>query len=102
MVRSTLNFMSYNSTGFDSVKIDWIKDLIKTCDIDLLQIQEHFKASKSVETFFKRQFYNNDSYVIPAHRETFQESGRAKGGLAQLTTKNLDIKKDASWKNRCN
>ena len=87
MARSTLNFMSYNSTGLDTVKVDWIKDLITTCDIDLLQIQEHFKSTKSVESFFKKQFINSDSYVIPAHRETYQDNGRAKGGLAQLSAR---------------
>ena len=102
MARSTLNFMSYNSTGLDTVKADWIKDLINTCDIDLLQIQEHFKSTKSVDTFFKKQFSNNDSYVIPAHREAFQDSGRAKGGLAELSAKHLNIKKERiktkSWR----
>ena len=94
MVRSTLNIMSYNSSGLDSVRVDWINDLTKTCDIDLLQVQEHFKATKSVDTFFKRQFYDYVSYVIPAHREVFQVTGRAKGGLAQLTGKKIDIRKE--------
>ena len=102
MVRSTLNFMSYNSTGFDSVKIDWINALKETCDIDLIQIQEHFKATKSVESFFKKQFLNCDSYVIPAYREEFQVSGRAKGGLAELSRKQIDMKKERvktkSWR----
>ena len=102
MARSTMNFLSYNSTGLDAVKIDWIQDLIKTLDIDLFQIQEHFKSTKSVETFFRKQFYNSDSYVIPAFRERFQDSGRAKGGLAQLVSKCCDIKKEriktSSWR----
>ena len=95
--------MSYNSTGLDRNKIDWIQDLSKTCEIDLLQLQEHFKATKSIETFFKKRFENNfDSYVIPAYREPFQDSGRAKGGLAQLSSKHLKIKKERiktkSWR----
>ena len=103
MARSTLNFMSYNSTGLDTNKIDWIQDLSKTCEIDLLQLQEHFKASKSIETFFKKHFENNfDSYVIPAYREPFKDSGRANCGLAQLSSKYLKIKKDGikpkSWR----
>ena len=102
MTRSTLNFMSYNSTGLDTVKVDWINDLITTCYIELLQIQEHFKSTKSVESFFRKRFINNESYVIPAHRETFQDNGRAKGGLAQLSAKNLKIKKERirtkSWR----
>ena len=37
--------------------------------VGLLQLQEHFKATKSVEAFFKKKFENNfDSYVIPAYR----------------------------------
>ena len=102
MVSSTLNLMSYNSTGLDTVKIDWIQDLIKTCDIDFFQVQEHFKATKSVDKYFTKQFSNSDSYVIPAYREPFQDSGRAKGGLAQLSAKHLDIKKERlktkSWR----
>ena len=102
MALKTLNFMSYNSTGIDTVKIDWIQDLLKTCDIDLFQVQEHFKATKSVDQYFNRQFSNSDSYVIPAYREPFQDNGRAKGGLAQIAAKHLDIQKERlktrSWR----
>lgn len=103
MARSTLNFMSYNSTGLDSTKIDWIQEVSKTCNIDLLQLQEHFKATKSTEAFFRKNFENSyDSYVIPAYREQFQDSGRAKGGLAQLSSKSCNIKKERiktkSWR----
>ena len=97
-----MNFMSYNSTGLDTVKVDWIQDLLKVCDIDFLQIQEHFKATKSVDSYFKKQFNNSDSYVIPAYREPFQDNGRAKGGLAEISVKGLDIKKERiktkSWR----
>ena len=103
MARSTLNFMSYNSTGLDRSKIDWIQEVSKIFSIDLLQLQEHFKATKSTEAFFKKNFDNSfDSYVIPAYREPFQDSGRAKGGLAQLSSKKLKIKKERiktkSWR----
>ena len=94
--------MSYNSTGLDTVKIDWIQDLMKTLSIDIFQLQEHFKSTKSVETFFRKQFLKSDSYVIPAYREKFQDNGRAKGGLAQLVSKQCDIKKEriktSSWR----
>ena len=94
--------MSYNSTGLNNLKIDWIQGILETCDIDYLQVQEHFKATKTVDKFFKQKFSNTDSYVIPAHREPFQESGRAKGGLAQLASKKINIKKERiktkSWR----
>ena len=103
MARSTVNFMSYNSTGLDKTKIEWIQDISKTCDIDILQLQEHFKASRSAETFFKANFDKNlESYVVPAYREPFQDSGRAKGGLAQVLRKDLNIRKERvqtkSWR----
>ena len=94
--------MSYNSTGLDTVKIDWIQDFMKPLSIDIFQLQEHFKSTKSVETFFRKQFLKSDSYVIPAYREKFQDNGRAKGGLAQLVSKQCDIKKEriktSSWR----
>ena len=30
---NTVNFLSYNSTGFDSVKTKWVRDLLDTCKI---------------------------------------------------------------------
>ena len=93
MARSTVNFMSYNSTGMNSIKSDWIRDLIKTCDIQFLQVQEHFKKIKTLETYFKNEFPLCDSFVIPAYREPGQDSGRAKGGLAQLVSKKYNVRK---------
>ena len=77
-----LNFMSYNSTGLDLVKTNWIRDVIKTFNIDFFQLQEHFKTIKTLDSYFRKEFPGNDSIVVPGHREPFQESGRAKGGLA--------------------
>ena len=86
--------MSYNSTGLDTIKTGWIRDLMKTCKIDYFQLQEHFKITKSLDSFFRREFSNYDSFVIPGFREPFQDAGRAKGGLAQLSCKQKDIKKE--------
>ena len=76
------------------MKTNWIRDLIKTCKIDFFQIQEHFKRTKTIESYFKKEFPTSDSFVVPAYREPFQDSGRAKGGLAQLSNKGLDIRKE--------
>ena len=55
-------------------------------DIDILQLQEHFKASKSSEAYFKTNFdkKNWTANVIPAFREPFQDSGRARGAGTSL------------------
>ena len=86
--------MSYNSTGLDAVKTNWIREIIETCEIDFFQLQEHFKKTKTIDSFFKKEFPTKDNFVIPGHREPFQDSGRAKGGLAQLSSKILDIRKE--------
>ena len=68
----------------------------------MFQLQEHFKATKNVDSFFKNNFKHYDSFVIPAQRENYQTSGRAKGGLSQMTRKSLNIKKERletkSWR----
>ena len=89
MEDKTINFMSYNSTGLDKVKTRWIRDLISTCKVDFFQLQEHFEITKSLEQFFRKEFPENDSFIMPGYREPLQDSGRAKGGLAQLSCKYL-------------
>ena len=94
MVIPIVSFMSYNSTGLDSIKSDWIRSLYKVSKCDFISIQEHFKKNKTIDKFFKDQFPENASYVIPGHRDKDQDSGRPKGGLAQMRNKNIDLKVD--------
>ena len=94
MARAYLNFMSYNSTGLNAVKGDWIRDTIEVCKIDYMQIQEHFKKNRNIETQFKKMFPNSDNYIVPGVRSEGQDTGRAKGGLAQLAAKNLSVRKE--------
>ena len=51
-----INILSYNTTGLDSVKINWISELVKTLNVTCFQIQEHFKAIKTVDAFFNKSF----------------------------------------------
>ena len=102
MDNTVVNVMSYNSTGLDSVKTDWIRDIMITCKIDFFQLQEHFKTIKTLDSYFRKEFPTTDSYAMPGIREPFQDSGRAKGGLAQLVSKDMNIKKEKipskSWR----
>ena len=90
---NTLSFMSYNSTGLDAVKIKWINDLLQTCKVDFFQIQEHFKAIKSIDSYFKKNFTQFDSYPREAIRNS-NLVGRPRGGLGQLVRKNNNVKKE--------
>ena len=99
---SEVSFISYNSTGLDPVKIKWINDLLETFNVEFLQIQEHFKTNKLLDNYFQHRFPRFDSYVLPGHREPFQDTGRSKGGLAQLISQNSDLKAEKvstkSWR----
>ena len=88
MAKPYVSFLSYNSTGIDCVKTDWVRTLMKTCEASFLQLQEHFKATKFVEKYFTKEFPENNNYVIPAHRESGQDSGRAK------CDKSLDVRNE--------
>ena len=91
-MNKTVNLISYNSTGLDSIKVNWINELLDTFDVQLFQLQEHFKAIKKVDSYFKQNFKMYDSYAIPAINENVNHLGRPRGGLAQ-TVKNRVILK---------
>ena len=87
-------FLSYNSTGFDTVKTKWLRDLIKLTNSDFTSIQEHFKKTKTIDKYFSDEFPNQSSFVVPGYRETGQDFGRPKGGLAMLSSKNNHVSKN--------
>ena len=74
----TCTFLSYNSTGLNTVKTKWIRDLIDVTKSDFISVQEHFKKTKSIEKFFSDEFPNSSSFIVPGHRDPGQELGRAK------------------------
>ena len=91
---STVSFLSYNSTGLNTVKTKWIRDLIKMTDASFIQVQEHFKKNRTLDRFFSEEFPEHNSYAIPGHRDTNQDQGRPMGGLAQLCRSSLFIRKN--------
>ena len=65
-------------------------------------LQEHFKNSRSLMSYFKSSFPSYETSLKAAFREEERDTGRAKGGLAQLNCKGLKIKRSAvitkSWR----
>jgi hypothetical protein len=51
MVIPTVNFLSYNSTGMNSVKSDWKRNLCTIAKCDFISIQEHFKKKLNLGKF---------------------------------------------------
>ena len=84
-----IKFLSYNSTGMNQVKSAWIRDLMETCQASFCGIQEHFKKTKTLQNYFRSEFPMCDPVVLQAHREEGRDTGRAQGGLAQLSAKTL-------------
>ena len=48
------------------------------------------KTLNQIQRLFKKEFPKCDSVVVPAYREEGRDTGRAKGGLAQIRDKSLD------------
>ena len=46
----------------------------------------------SIENTFSTGFPEHKCYVVPGHRDSGQDSGRPKGGLAQFIDRTVDIK----------
>ena len=89
-----VTFMSYNPTGLNSeAKCRFINNICSDYQVDFLSVQEHFKFTSNTNQYFKKQFQDYFSYIIPGYRSPGQDSGRAKAGLAQLSSKHLKIKK---------
>ena len=93
-VSNMVTFMSWNSTGFNTVKSEWINNILNEKNVTFCSIQEHFKTAQNSDKFFKNYFSDFSSYVIPAFRAVNQDNGRPKGGLAQMLGKCLKIKTD--------
>ena len=83
--------MSYNMTGADANKCRWVRDLAAEQNVSYAALQEHFKTVKSTEQWFQNQFTNFHTYVVPAYRLPGMDSGRGRGGLAQLALRSTAV-----------
>ena len=87
-------FMSYNCTGIENpVKCRWLNDICDEYNVDFLNIQEHFKSSKTTDKFFRSRFPSYNSVIVPGQRSPGQDTGRAKAGLAQCSRRSLAVKR---------
>ena len=79
----SVTFLSYNSTGMNSVKAQWTNEICRDLDVEYCAIQEHFKNTKLTHKFFCDKFSEYSIYVIPAHRAPGVDTGRCSCGLTQ-------------------
>jgi hypothetical protein len=93
-VQQQATFLSYNPTGLNNAKCDWINSLSEVTGSTYIAIQEHFRKSKVTDKFFKERFPAYNAFVIEGFREQLQSKGRPKAGLAQLSRADIAIRKD--------
>ena len=89
----TVTFMSYNMTGADYYKCQWVNDMAREYNVQFCALQEHFKTVESTEQYFKKQFSDYHNYVIPAYCLPGVDSGRGRGGLVQMSLKSKTVAK---------
>jgi hypothetical protein len=83
--------MCYNMTGADNIKCQWVCELAAEHEVDFCALQEHFKTVRSTERWFREQFSGFHTYVVPAYRAPGVDSGRGRGGLAQLALRSVAV-----------
>ena len=79
-----LKLLSYNSTGFDDGKVEFIKFVTYSLGTDILFLQEHFQLQANA---FKIQnaFKDFNSLILPATKNNKTiNCGRPSGGLSIL------------------
>ena len=67
----SVTFMSYISTGISSVKCKFISDICDEYDVDYLAV----KNTKTTDKYFRDNFRDYNSYVIPGYRPPGQDTG---------------------------
>ena len=84
-----LKIISYNGTGFNAEKANFINFLLKSMDIDIFVLQEHMHLKANVYKI-EKEFNNFESFLLPATKKnTTLCSGRPSGGLGIFWKKSL-------------
>ena len=85
-----LQIISYNPTGFNSQKANFINFLINSMNIDIFVVQEHMHLRQNVYKI-QNEFPNFESFIIPAYKSNnCVHSGRPSGGLGIFWRKPLN------------
>ena len=76
-----LKIISYNGTGFNQEKANFLNFLIKAMQIDVFVLQEHMHLKNNLYKIHK-EFQDFDSFMLPATKKNdVVRSGRPSGGL---------------------
>ena len=76
-------------TGANTIKAQWIRDTASKFNVNYCALQEHFKTVNSTKQWFRQQFRDYHTFVTQAYRLPGIDTGRGRGGLAQLSTREM-------------
>lgn len=80
---------SYNSCGFSTEKVRFMKNLFEVCNAKIFAIQEHFLLRDNFHKM-EQAFSEYSSFFVPAIKSNENISkGRPSGGIAILWSKSL-------------
>ena len=87
-----LLFISYNSTGFNLQRAEFLTDLVTVMGQDrcLVSLQEHFLMTRSLKKIEQSLSDNLCVYSVAAFKEENIRRGRGKGVLSMIWPKCLD------------
>ena len=88
-----LSVVSYNSTGFNQQRADFLCDILLSRNIEncILALQEHFIFDKNLMKIEKQLPSDLVVYSIGSFKDTAcMKRGRGKGGLSLIWHKSLD------------
>lgn len=85
-----VRLLSYNSTGFNGVKGNFLNFLGASLNIDIFCLQEHFHLRQNVSKV-QNELLNYDSFILPATKSCDRVStGRPSGGLCIFWKRSLN------------
>ena len=85
-----LKIISYNPTGFNLQKANFINFLSSSMNIDIFMVQEHMHLRQNVYKV-ENEFDKFNSFIIPASKSNHcVNSGRPSGGLGIFWKKSLN------------
>ena len=84
-----ISLLSYNTTGWNVFKADFINTIMITHKIEICAIQEHFQLADNLVKI-ERELSNFEVFALPAYKSNQRvHSGRPSGGLAFIYDKHL-------------
>ena len=94
--KDSVKVLSCNPTGSSKPKLNWLNELCDNLNIDLVNIQEHFRMGKSSLNFLSNELQNFHCFTSPAVRHLpGQTRGRGEWGVTTGCQKRFENRQNS-------